>query len=693
MKSLTKKLLSIFMVLCLTLMSFGLTIRVSAADTVTVNLSNGVFEGEGKDATITWTEPEVIIVQNKSNANDNVKESYISPPRFYAGHIVEFKAQNGLIIKSIEFKYNSKKNGGNLSFGTGISTDGSSVVGDTKTVKSNSSSIITVTVPDTEQLNNLCIKFSSQMRVETIKVTLAQGKVLPKLDVNASFASINKTVTINKNINAKSYNIALYSGNNLVKLYNTIDLKYVIPFTAQGTYNVKIQAVTNNPDYASSDYVDLGTLIIDTIETKTIAEFLALPVETGDFKTYYQIKGTINNVKSSATGEITITDGIDEIFIYKLKGSQDGVVDIATKNLEFGDEIELIGYRSEHSNKPQVSGAYLVKQTKDYTKGFTVLNTLGSLKIGYIVNGSSEYILNQSFISTIKKDKTLPAEWSGKVGGTYETNWQSFRNDGENVISPKFTSQNSINVLIDCYLNNSASGSSTLSIIGLDSKGNQVITVTSENLSNKSTSKNNSFIVSLDLEGNDIVQIEVLFNKDGGGNVAFSNIKVGTPVSYEIAKDPELPEKNNIGLRFGGLVPSNVVDNLVGLDKNDIKFGVFYAKASELNGKTFDEAYKAHDASIKNVECSPVLVDDQGVESADGTNHQFAAVINHIPTESFNDEVTAACYVCIDGVYYLMHTTTYSVSTIAQHYVDDLATNANVKEHVDMLKWLAKVTA
>lgn len=122
-------------------------------------------------------------------------------------------------------------------------------------------------------------------------------------------------------------------------------------------------------------------------------------------------------------------------------------------------------------------------------------------------------------------------------------------------------------------------------------------------------------------------------------------------------------------LRFGALISSEVYAKLLEAGATD--FGVKLTLASN------------------SVEVS--FKDEQGEFTFElvGDNYQSAAVIKNIPAENYGDEITAQCYVVINGNTYYMTAKTYSVKTIAQEYVNAKDVSA-YEQHLSALKALAE---
>lgn len=98
-------------------------------------------------------------------------------------------------------------------------------------------------------------------------------------------------------------------------------------------------------------------------EIITIAEALEIANQTGNVTPTerYYIKGTIVKVSNPAYGEMTITDGVNEIYIYGTY-SDDGSIgyaDFAEKPVK-GDEVLLHCTLNTHNDSPQVKNALLI---------------------------------------------------------------------------------------------------------------------------------------------------------------------------------------------------------------------------------------------------------------------------------------------------------------------------------------------
>ena len=122
-------------------------------------------------------------------------------------------------------------------------------------------------------------------------------------------------------------------------------------------------------------------------------------------------------------------------------------------------------------------------------------------------------------------------------------------------------------------------------------------------------------------------------------------------------------------LRFGALLTPELYEKL--LEAGATEIGV----EMTLNDNTITVAFVDH-------------LGESTFELVDG-KYQSAAVIKNIPVENYADEITAKCYVIIDGDTYYMAATTYSVKTIAAAYINAQDISA-YEEHINALIALAE---
>ena len=90
----------------------------------------------------------------------------------------------------------------------------------------------------------------------------------------------------------------------------------------------------------------------------TIPEFLA-----GTNDTYYRVSGTIKEIANATYGNMTITDGTNDLYVYGCYPGVGATGDnrknlVATLGIEVGDEITVFGPRGVKNDVPQVNGGF-----------------------------------------------------------------------------------------------------------------------------------------------------------------------------------------------------------------------------------------------------------------------------------------------------------------------------------------------
>ena len=119
--------------------------------------------------------------------------------------------------------------------------------------------------------------------------------------------------------------------------------------------------------------------IKDDYDCITIAEAIELAIAAGDTLTAdsYYIYGTIVKVSNSLYGEMTITDGVNELYIYGVySGDGNTRYDAMDEKPVAGDEVVLYGKLKTYNGRPEMDRGYLqafnhVKQdidTSDYVE-------------------------------------------------------------------------------------------------------------------------------------------------------------------------------------------------------------------------------------------------------------------------------------------------------------------------------------
>lgn len=158
-------------------------------------------------------------------------------------------------------------------------------------------------------------------------------------------------------------------------------------------------------------------------------------------------------------------------------------------------------------------------------------------------------------------------------------------------------------------------------------------------------------------------------------------------VLYKLSETSMTVEKEdftfgNASLRFGLVeLPVSDYENMVA---EGATFGIALTK-----GETIDIA------TATKFDCTPVRVNANGVEDANGEYYQFAVVINDITNEDFASVVSAVAYVKIGDEYHTVkESKTFSIKTLAAHYVSLYEASpekySELEQHINALKALAK---
>ena len=143
------------------------------------------------------------------------------------------------------------------------------------------------------------------------------------------------------------------------------------------------------------------------------------------------------------------------------------------------------------------------------------------------------------------------------------------------------------------------------------------------------------------------------------------------------------PVVNASSIRFGTGITKDMYDFLSSAGTS-VSFGVIAKGTTALGGAelTYDNA------SIKKT-ITPARVASIGaaVEDLEGDYYQFALVLDGITEATYNKSITARVFVCVDGEYYYMNESVYSLQTLAAAYFNAADTSAYT-EHLDVLEYL-----
>lgn len=207
------------------------------------------------------------------------------------------------------------------------------------------------------------------------------------------------------------------------------------------------------------------TSIKDDFDCITIAEAIELAVaagETGTQEKYY-VYGTIKEVSNSVYGEMTITDGTDDLYIYGVYSSDGNTrYDAMTDKPVAGDEIVLQGMLKTFKDSPEMDRGYLqafkhieqdidtsdyvemtIKDARDAEKGKLVKLTgvvsqityaFGQVPNGFFLvdNTSSIYVYGSEVTGNVKEGNTVTVigEKTYYVLDSEKANAEKFGYDG-----------------------------------------------------------------------------------------------------------------------------------------------------------------------------------------------------------------------------------------------------------------------
>ncbi len=172
-----QKLLKLMCLLCVGMISMSAWADVTA----NVDLSKGSYDTDH----ITWTLNDVVtITQTQGSSATAVNSSYISSPRFYAGHVVNFEATTGYVIKSIV-----------ISGPTGTGSNSISKFGSPSGWTINSTA---GTATWSGNNNSVSIKSDAQVRPTGISITYASSSATPADGVKSIVLSGTYKTTFNQ---------------------------------------------------------------------------------------------------------------------------------------------------------------------------------------------------------------------------------------------------------------------------------------------------------------------------------------------------------------------------------------------------------------------------------------------------------------------------------------------------------------
>lgn len=110
---------------------------------------------------------------------------------------------------------------------------------------------------------------------------------------------------------------------------------------------------------------------VQPVSEISIADFLALE----DNKTaYYMVTGAISSIVNDTYGNLNLTDGTNTLYAYGCYPGYGATGDnrknfLATANIEVGDSLTLIGYKTTYQGTPQIAGGIYFSHVKANATG------------------------------------------------------------------------------------------------------------------------------------------------------------------------------------------------------------------------------------------------------------------------------------------------------------------------------------
>lgn len=161
-----------------------------------------------------------------------------------------------------------------------------------------------------------------------------------------------------------------------------------------------------------------------------------------------------------------------------------------------------------------------------------------------------------------------------------------------------------------------------------------------------------------------------------GAALQFETLETKTSLKLTIENE----EVSAVAIRFGMMMTVAQYEALVALDAT---FGVAVVKKATLGENDLAEVADEYAFACASV----VRVNANGEADEAGEYYQFAFVVNNVPSTDYAVELVAACYVVVNGEYFVAAEAVQSVQSVAQAYVnaDDTSAYANYLAYLNEL--------
>ncbi|MGN0195922.1 MAG: BACON domain-containing protein [Candidatus Cryptobacteroides sp.] len=199
---------------------------------------------------------------------------------------------------------------------------------------------------------------------DIVEVTVAEFN---EAEVGETMYRITAAISSVVKASKGSFNIKDYSGETLV--YGFSD------FAATGAKEGDVVTIVGKRDQYNTTIEMTSAYFenVNSVEEVSIAEFLAKEVST---EAWYKVTGTITSIANETYGNMYISDGTDELYIYGVYGGYGATGDykkglIAEKGIEAGDKITVIGNRGyfEKNDLDQMVNGFYVSHEKKQEEG------------------------------------------------------------------------------------------------------------------------------------------------------------------------------------------------------------------------------------------------------------------------------------------------------------------------------------
>lgn len=652
MKNIKKVLIFVLFVFA-SVLALNLSVNVKAASQVTYDCS----------APLTT---EGVVLDENITVKISGTNTYKSPLRFYKNTVMTFTGSTSAVkITSIVFVAN----------GSSYATAAMGATCDPAATASQSGNTVTYTL-DSPAQEIAITAAQAQIRINSIVVNYENNGNLVQLATPVATLS-GKTASWGAVANASGYNVKVTNktfGDSVT--YSTTNTSYTVDYANGGECEVTVVAVGDDVTYSNSLSGTAGTYT-NEIPTISISEFLELEVADKNAP-WYKLTGKVTNIVDTTYGNFTLVDTKDanvSVYVYGLTSTVKASNDKSFSSLEIvaNEIISLYAYRAEYKGSPQVScGAFVQKEAMSTLDTFKTLTTQSSMILNYALTKGDAIATSYSYDFTeqaINAAGTVilgDANWTVATDGDffgYDSNKDTLR--GQQIGSEKkpaksltLTSKDFSQITeIKVTTSGASSTNATLTVTVGGTQVGEAVALTKDSTEYTFTVANNG-----KLDGDVVLS----YTQTSAKAIYIKAIKV------EGAKQETTYALTSASLRFGTgtLISKEMYDEFAA---QGAKWGV---------------EIKAGEAAATQIACTPVRVNENGVEDANGEFYQFALVINKIGYANIDTILTAKVFVEINNTKTYMNEASHSLRTLVDTY---LAANdkSAYEDHLGVLNHLS----